>query len=521
MSDAEYREEMNDIEYNITLYKGVLEVLKQFLMGKLGKLKALDKSIDRILEASNSDIRGVNLNKALKILDDRKAFMVKSVSSYSVTKAIEDFFEERGSLSLNDGDVDEISVEAQKDLIETYRNCLYLLVNELDKLDNLRESQARGGSAEEKSVEEFQKPIIEEASISDDDFEEEFIATPNKENVPLIKGTLEEKKAGALEYLKNKINAGNVGELTPDEQKLLADGFSDQQYLLYNTFDLIEAGIKIQKIAEEFNKYQRTSSYLGPSLHSLYSLAELIYNNLPNELLNGLPTDSESRYSQDLINTVKVHESLETYKYCYDIYMRYYNNMSEEEKNAIKASFNQSFGVFKDTFKLDDFTIITPEELKNLVNQKVIEKMVEAKENYMIDKEFVSDNINYACSYMDEKEMVGIYKRVVSSLDNQELNSDKRKILQKNFALTILKKMNLKNLNAEEINAKLEQIMKEYLEEEMLFEISAEELLKYSKAQSNNNQSKFFGFDKLKQTLANMQNKLNKQTKQDDSTMRR
>ena len=152
MSDAEYREEMNDIEYNITLYKGVLEVLKQFLMGKLGKLKALDKSIDRILEASNSDIRGVNLNKALKILDDRKAFMVKSVSSYSVTKAIEDFFEERGSLVLNDGDVDEISVEAQKDLIETYRNYLYLLVNELDKLDNLRESQARGGSAEEKSV---------------------------------------------------------------------------------------------------------------------------------------------------------------------------------------------------------------------------------------------------------------------------------------------------------------------------------------------------------------------------------
>ncbi len=375
--------------------------------------------------------------------------------------------------------------------------------------------------------------------------------------------SFETREKKAIEYLENKIvltRARGYGKffLTSEELKMLNKVFSDGRSLQFGT--LLESGRALQDTLYRLQQYEHNAkipfkeSNYNPNLGDVLLAASSVYSFLPDELLTPFSnTDNESKFENKLRTMSGMSKGLETYEKIYSIYLNYFNGLPDLEKENIKSTFmtEGAFAYYKKQFNITSFEIINPSKLKILVNSKIKDKMVNSFTMYM-DTYHYNDLIRVT-TYMSIEEVAGLYMAIKAlfnkyssidytrNVDNQmAYYEDATRELLKNFVNVILFKMNLGNLSLEERNKKIDYIMKEILHENVSLEIyepqndsikvedkkvedktvksedgtyhyvaggKREKTTNRAIAARYNAQNRFFGMNRVQQTMAKMSGK--------------
>lgn len=301
-----------------------------------------------------------------------------------------------------------------------------------------------------------------------------------------------------LEYLTEKYKKDSTKSqyhttvyFEEEDRKMLERLFGGNRYEslvpIRQIEDLIENGYSVEAILNKFNVYKRThlipfKEPRVPTLEDLLDMALIIYNDLPKELTTLRSASSEkSIFIERLTNQVGVMQYLEKYEQAYNIYMKYYNKLSDEEKNKIKERFNSKPHAKYDKLNIKDFDILRPEELKNLVNYKVSDLM---KEKYLTygdsDTLDVHSRLRKATKFMSNEQIVTTYHMLVrerdkytsySTMSEEEIKYRREwfERLQRNFAHLLLQRLTEEEKKDKTTHQQLYYVCKEYLKEEPRF----------------------------------------------------
>ena len=259
--------------------------------------------------------------------------------------------------------------------------------------------------------------------------------------------------------------------------------------------ELIENGYSVEAILNKFNVYKRThlipfKEPRVPTLEDLLDMALIIYNDLPKELTTLRSASSEkSIFIERLTNQVGVMQYLEKYEQAYNIYMKYYNKLSTEEKEKIKERFNSRPHAKYDKLNIKEFDILHPDELKNLVNYKVSDLM---KKNYLTygdsDTLDVHSRLKKATKFMSNEQIVTTYHMLArerdkytsySTMSEEDIKYRREwfERLQRNFAHLLLQRLTPEQKENKTTDQQLYFICKEYLKEEPRFPLDLKKTL--------------------------------------------
>ena len=256
---------------------------------------------------------------------------------------------------------------------------------------------------------------------------------------------------------------------------------------------------KTKKLEDTISNYEKKG--YNHSIHfmieEIMNLGISVYNNLPEYLLK-----DNSQLDANSIQFIKkagIPNSLEKYQELYEKFMRIYSKLPDDHRRIADNKFNQSAEYYFKSLNINmnmdrAFTakdVIKPDALKNKVNQVIAseyEKSFNAQGLIFEDSKNVQMFIN-ASKYMTEEEIVKIYKNIEKSFINYQTNDPEKeksiqnnvKNLQKNVALVLASRTNLRNtspeMNEQEKNKVMQEreaglvgICRDYFKEEPKFE---------------------------------------------------
>jgi hypothetical protein len=259
--------------------------------------------------------------------------------------------------------------------------------------------------------------------------------------------------------------------------------------------ELIENGYSVEAILNKFNLYKRThlipfKNPDPPTLEDLLDMALIIYKDLPKELVTLRPASSEkSIFLERLTKQVGVMDYLEKYEQAYTLYMKYYNKLSDEEKQRLKDNFNKKPHAKYEKLNIKEFEVLRPEELKRLVNYKVTDLM---KENYHIygntETIDVHSRLRKATSFMTMEQIATTYHQLrgekdkyvsYSTMTEEEIKYRREwfTTLQRNFAHLLIQKLSKEQKQDKTVDQQLYLVCKEYLKEEPRFPLDLKKTL--------------------------------------------
>ncbi len=562
----------NEIQ-KATKYSRILNTAVPYLSGSNWKLGAVERAFEKLKDSKNRQERNNRLASFLKALED------KGIENQMIdTNKLESSLEKAFAHSKNPLEYDEqrevaYQLHKIKDGLANYARQYVQALNQVEFLRERKEAALKSSQANKPKVEaiETPRPSYENPTPTHRTYEPDYqslrsntadAVRVNSEVVYYEYETYESKQKKAYAYLEQKLakanESGTSVRLSMEEERMLRGAVEGIEY--YASSDLIKSGFEIQNHLQNFKNYAKEAKNpfkkpsRTPELRELYQLAVLVYQNLPAELLSSRDmTSTSSQYVERIKGLSKISSSLNAYVEAYNIFVNYYNKLSNQEKMDIKSEFESSntMGFIKDTFNVDHFTVLSPEQLKGYVNRAVKEGMIENYLNYIDNKNDSISHINRACTYMSVEEIASTYAAIRRRYeeyaygDSEQITKNTAN-LQRDFAYAILYKMNLKELTPEEKNAKLYEIVTQIMKEQVLFGLDkvenmqqeqptteakevvepATDELKTTKeadgyyhykagsvfakttnramAARYNAQSRFFGMSKFEQTLAKM-----------------
>ena len=284
--------------------------------------------------------------------------------------------------------------------------------------------------------------------------------------------------------------------LDSKDEKIIKSLFGEDERFVYYYVSLVEDiisnGYTIESTFHKFKEYEKQSKIplikpnITPKLEDLLLMAECIVTQLPTELTT-LRTEPNSKntFFQNLINKTELMNSLEKYNKAYEVYKKYFQKLSPEEQTAIKEKFEASSSTrYAHSLNIEKFEILHPIQLRELVNNKVIEKMTENNLYYGANNNFDRTRaIKKATTFMDREKTAQAYKAIkfkhertliYSTMNENDVKYHQQYFatLQENFAITLVNKLTeeeKKNKTEEEL---LLYVCETILNERPLFTIS-------------------------------------------------
>lgn len=326
--------------------------------------------------------------------------------------------------------------------------------------------------------------------------------------------------------------------LDSKDQKIIRDLFGDDErygyYYVSLVEDIISNGYTIESTFQKFKEFEKQSKIpfqkpnVTPKLEDLLLMAECIVTQLPIELttLRAEP-DSKNAFFQNIVNKSELMNSLDKYNKAFEVYKKYFQKLSPEEQAAIKQKFEvNSISRFSHSLNIEKFEILHPIQLRDLVNNKVIEKMTENNLYYGANNNFNRTKaIKKATTFMDREKTVQAYKAIKfkheRTLIYYTMNENDVKYhqqyfatIQENFAVALANKLTdeeKKNKTDEEL---LLYVCETILKEKPLFTIAKKKdeieatpenigestTTNAAIAARYNAQRRFFGLSKMLQT---------------------
>lgn len=376
----------------------------------------------------------------------------------------------------------------------------------------------------------FIEPIYEEPIYTEPtSYEPRVTESKPKEIIPqpyTYSDSERVKYEKTITYLtdKYKKEASNVSYLPTvyfqeKDRKMLQELFGGDKYQNYVIIseieELIENSYSVEAILNKFNIYKRThlipfKEPRVPTLENLLDMALIIYNDLPKELTTLRTASSErSIFLERLTNQVGVIDYLDKYNEAYNIFMKYYNKLSDEEKTTIKNEFNKRTHPKYEKLGIKEFDILHPNELKRLVNNKVTELM---KENYYVygnkDVIDVHARLKKSTKFMTIEQIVSTYHQLqqekdkyisYSTMTEEDIKYRREWFdhLQHNFAHLLIQRLTEEQTKDKTTDQQLYLVCKEYLKEEPRFPLD----LKRTKEQEQQAIDELYG---SKKTIENV-----------------
>lgn len=346
----------------------------------------------------------------------------------------------------------------------------------------------------EKPVQEKVEPKKQPATTST---QEKYVPLPFQ---PTDSDIVKQQKLTTylIEKYSNEINETNVSYYNKiyldDEDKKIISSLFDKQYNAYYVSlaeEIINNTYTINGIYTKFNKYEKNSKAFikkkmqDPNILDLLTMAECIAEQLPKELMSSrTETNNNNTFYQNLVNKSGLMQSLEKYNKAYNIYKNYYQKLEPSQQIAVKAKFEMDhLFTFSHTLGIEQFEILSPTQLRDIVNDKVIKLMEENYiyycKNHSYDK---VSAIKKASIFMDINKLALAYIKIknrqnkyisYSNTNNIEIEEHNKSLsaIQQNFAEAMVQKLTQeekKNKTKEEL---LKYVCEEYLKEKPLFEI--------------------------------------------------
>lgn len=273
-------------------------------------------------------------------------------------------------------------------------------------------------------------------------------------------------------------------------ENYLKSAYPALNYGKYYNIATIKTCLEINDIMDIYQKTTNLLSKESPNLSYLYQLVLKAYEIAPLNLLNGAQTNKpEYQNYEKLFQKINCHKVLEFYEKAYNIFVNYYNKLSEKEKITLikEIKDNSYFKQHQEIFNISNNSlIITPSILVYKVNQIVHNKMIKyPTSNYFYESDKDTDiiKINYATKYMNIDEIINIYKTRKTNIKTYKFQTNSNETLTKitkslknlqfNFANAILNRLKSKNdlnkLNAEEKNKELINICHQCFNEKAIF----------------------------------------------------
>lgn len=260
-------------------------------------------------------------------------------------------------------------------------------------------------------------------------------------------------------------------------------------YSEYYNIDILKKGIEIKVIADRFKKYNSFFNRINyknekTCVDDLCKMAINVYHTLPVYLLNGKMADVFSEKGK-LFNKLEIFNGLKMYQEAYNVFIKYYMQLplSEREKLSQVALDNYNNVFSKSNQEIRG--IISPEQLKNSVNEVVCSKMLGNFFEYRNDDVRIVNKISKATQYMSVQEMVDLYKNMKKKEEQthtrvgitEEVRAQQilqnQIVLQSNFAEAIFYKLNSKHGYSDDskmTKIELGEICEKYFGESYRFE---------------------------------------------------
>lgn len=486
------------------------------------------------------------ITKALSQLDSN------NLTSKQTMSIIRDTIEKRFSINHIDADYLELSNYAMKiyeNPIEVAKNESYLNISCYQIIESYQKEIEETKKIKITS-EETEKVIPE---YSQYDYSHSSIKTETT-SFPTVAPEVKVSQTSqidAIEDIMKIIENNTQGQtyqdgLTYKQREALTNAFGQEFY--YFSTGAINDAVRMNQIKERISNqkifYKDSQFKTSRTIEDLINLAIDCYEVQTFELLNpkGLGKDIDTQLNfKKLMNKLNAKNALVIYKKAYEKFINTYKILNQSEKeqleNIIKQTINPKY---KEIFSIQDSyeRIITPEELKEAINKKISEEILNWQ---MIDIHNYSSyysNLKYATRLMSTDEIVKLYKNIQKQYlefsnrprikDNENLIAEYKKSLEELqvcFCEVIKDKIGYQTAEItagiseeekERIIKKIEldnaTVCLDYLEEKPLFlspdtniyEIKKGEAKKRGELKTATDAAyqRFYGMNKLQQTLA-------------------
>lgn len=521
MSDNYYDSEIEKEQKNVNVYARLVDIAMNYLEPKNNrKQNNLSGAWLKVKYAKDGKERNARLATFLKVLREEKAFSEKNSSSMDISRVIRDRFK-NSQFDLEYSEISRYASDISFETKESVAKYARAYVDSLNHIESLRRQKERDAKmSQERAKKEEEEALKADYSTRPSDSYSTVYATVPTSRTRSYECPSETIKVGdeviyhdydefevreqkTIQYIEKKIEKTRergFGKFffTTEEEKMIEKVLGEGKYVDYHVSKMLEEGLALQDVLYRLEKYERDAkipfkkSTYRPNLNDILESALTVLDNLPEELMS--PTyalDNKGKYEVKLRNLSGMSKGLETYKKIYAIYINYFNKLSDQERENIKATFmNDNYITrYKKEFNIKDFEIVTPTRLEYFVNAKVKEKILD---NYTPCMDTNIEHFNAltrATTYMSVDDLTSLYHAIKTKYNTyatvypgpdeeqqRKAQDERRKNLQENFAKAILSKMNLGNLSLEERNKKLEQIVKERLHEDLRFELSTKHI---------------------------------------------
>lgn len=306
----------------------------------------------------------------------------------------------------------------------------------------------------------------------------------------------------------------------------------------YASFETMKDAFELE---EEVRKLQNKDTRLIELVSSIMEAAINAHDIGINYLMDDKVFDIELN---GLMNRVKASKFMNQYEKAYNSFMERYNKLSKEDKDKIASYFEQNISVrYKQMFGIQKFKIVSPNELKNVLNSEVVFKCGEKSFEYVSPTQSIEKEelLKRRTTLMDEKEIVSFYKHLRSkeadrfdfdfryALKNE--SEERQEQYSVNYGKSVanlqsdicniiasrIGKYSLGSLKGDEKeDARKRSILvykvcKEYLSEKPLFDVSTLGVIPDSTVSlvdtvdiKKDAEKRFYGMSKVQKTLAKM-----------------
>ena len=219
----------------------------------------------------------------------------------------------------------------------------------------------------------------------------------------------------------------------------------------YNSFvfaDTVSDAIEMNQIANEYTQMNKVTkklpSGIDPRVNDIMKLAINCYNITIHQIENagGYGKDYETKSNSiRLLQKLNANNSLVIYKQTYEAFMKYYNGLTPENKEALKDHIKKYGYEYKKIFNIPEQypRIVTVTDIISAINATMSDKIsvsFRREDSREIGLEW-SEYLVRATKYMTVDEVVALYKRIkreyVESFKNYGENDIEKEVFENEY----------------------------------------------------------------------------------------
>ena len=228
----------------------------------------------------------------------------------------------------------------------------------------------------------------------------------------------------------NQAPAYNRG-LTSKQKEEVRDVYNGQNKYVFA--DIVSDAIEMNQIANEYSQMNKVTKKLpngiDPRVNDIMRLAINCYNITIYQMENsdGFGKDYETKAnSRVLLQKLNIFNTLGIYRETYETFMKYYNSLSEAEKETIKFHIKKYGYEYKKIFNISEEypRIVTVKDITNAINATMSDKIsleFRRADSKDIGYEF-SQYLISSTRFMTVDEVVSLYKRIKYEMINNHQN---------------------------------------------------------------------------------------------------